>query len=60
MMKLISKNNWGLKAVNYFHKNIPWEIWLSSKYISDIQTFKRKSLQKFASGQNKLLADLFF
>ena len=52
--------SWGLKAVNYFRKKKPSDVRLGSKYTSDIQTFERKTQQKFVSCQNKILAKSFF
>ena len=50
----------GCKLLTIFAKNSIRDVRLVPKYISDIQTFERKTQQKFVSRQNKLLAKSFF
>ena len=42
-MKFTCENSKGLKAVNYFHKEIPSEMFGWILNIADIQTFERKT-----------------
>ena len=48
------------KPFTIFAKNSIRDVRLGSKYTSDVQTFERKTQQKFVSCQDKLLSNSFF